>query len=171
MAAELGLDEPIARRAALLHDVGKAVGETVGGAHHEVAGEVARRLGEDPLVVGSITASHDALVVDSPYAVLAQVADAISAARPGARREDQERFVRRVKDLESVAGAFPGVSHAYAIRAGHEVRVIVDASKVSDVTAPRLAYEIARAVEEKLEYPGEVKVTVVREVRAVEVAR
>jgi ribonuclease Y len=171
IAAELGLDERLARRTALLHDLGKAVDASVGGAHHVVAAAVLRREGEAEVVAASVETSHDAAVVSSPYAVLAQVADALSAARPGARREDASRYVRRVQDLEAIAAAFPGVTQAYAIQAGHELRVLVDAARVSDATAPRLAYEIARAIEERGAVLGEVKVTVVREVRAVEIAR
>jgi ribonuclease Y len=171
MAADLGLDPRIARRAALLHDVGKAVDPALDGNHDAMAAEIAARCGEPPEVVNAIAASHEESEARTPYAVLARVADAVSAARPGARREEHEKVVRRLKDLEAVAGSFPGVAHAYALQAGREVRVIVDAGKVDDRQAPRLAHDIARAVEARLVYPGEVKVTVVREVRAVDVAR
>ncbi len=171
LAAELGLDAPLARRAALLHDVGKALDATVGGAHAEAAGALVRRLGEPPEVVAAVEEHHDDLRLGSPYAVLAQVADAVSASRPGARLEPAERYARRLGELEALAAAFPGVEKAYALGAGREVRVIVDAARVSDALAPLLAHEIARAVEAEITFPGEVKVTVVREVRAVDVAR
>jgi ribonuclease Y len=171
MASELGLDARTARRAALFHDIGKAIDHRMEGSHSEVAAEMAKRLNEAPVIVNAIAASHDDLLQDSPYAVLAQVADAISAARPGARMDQVERYAKRMLDLEALAARFPGVDKAYAIQAGREVRVIVDAARVTDGAAPLLAHEIARAVESELTYPGEVKVTVVREVRAVDVAR
>lgn len=171
MAAELGLDAGLARRAGLLHDVGKALGSEAGGAHADAAADVVRRCGEPPDVVAAVEQHHDDLRLGNAYAVLAQVADAVSAGRPGARQEPAERYVRRLQDLERIAGGFPGVDRAFAIQAGREVRVLVDAEKVTDAMAPLLARDIARAVEERVTFPGEVKVTVVREVRATEVAR
>jgi ribonuclease Y len=171
MAQELGLDARLARRAGLLHDIGKAVDHEVPGSHADAAGEIVRRCGEPPEVIAAVEDHHDDLRAGNPYAVLAQVADAVSAARPGARQETAERYVRRLKDLETIAAGFAGVEHAFAIQAGREVRVIVDAEKVTDQMAPLLAHEIARAVEAKVTFPGEVKVTVVRETRAIDVAR
>jgi ribonuclease Y len=171
LAQELGLDARLARRAGLLHDIGKAVDHEVAGSHADAAGEIVRRCGEPPEVIAAVEDHHDDLRMGNPYAVLAQVADAISAARPGARQETAERYVQRLKDLETIAAGFAGVERAFAIQAGREVRVIVDAEKVTDAMAPLLAHEIARAVEQKVTFPGEVKVTVVRETRAVDVAR
>jgi ribonuclease Y len=171
MAAELGLDARLARRAGLLHDIGKAVSTEAGGSHTDAAGDLVRRCGEPPEVIAAVEDHHDDLRVGNPYAVLAQVADAVSAGRPGARQEPQERYVKRLQDLETIAAGFAGVERAFAIQAGREIRVLVDADKVTDAMAPLLARDIARAVEEKVTFAGEVKVTVVREVRAIDVAR
>jgi ribonuclease Y len=171
MANELGLDAAIARRAALLHDAGKAMDAGLEGTHDALAADLARRCGEREEVVNAIAASHEAVSPSSPYAVLARVADAVSSARPGARRDEQEKVARRLKELEAVAASFPGVAHAYALEAGREVRVIVDAGRVDDASAVRMAHDIARAIEAKVTYPGEVQVTVVREVRAAGLAR
>ncbi len=170
IAAELGLDARLARRAALLHDLGKAL-DLDQGPHADAAGALLRRVGEAPAVIAAAEEHHDDLRTASPYAVLAQVADAVSSARPGARLEPAELQVRRLVDLEKLASRFEGVEQVYALQAGREVRVIVDAALVSDARAPLLAHDIARAVEAELNYAGEVKVTVVREVRAVDVAR
>jgi len=170
IAAELGLEARVARRAALFHDLGKAL-DLDQGPHATAAGALLRRLGEPPEVVAAAEEHHDDLRTASPYAVLAQVADALSSARPGARLEPAELQIRRLADLERLAARFEGVEQVYALQAGREVRVIVDAAKVSDARAPLLAHEIARAVEAELHYAGEVRVTVVREVRAVNVAR
>jgi len=170
IAAELGLDARLARRAALLHDLGKAL-DLDQGPHADAAGALLRRVGEGPDVIAAAEEHHDDLRTASPYAVLAQVADAVSSARPGARLEPAELQVRRLLDLEKLAARFEGVEQVYALQAGREVRVLVDAARVSDARAPLLAYDIARAVEAELRYAGEVKVTVVREVRAVDVAR
>lgn len=170
MAAELGLNPALARRAALLHDLGKAMDPAPEGGHADLAGALLRRLGEPPEVVAAVEDHHDDLRQGSPYAVLAQVADAVSAARPGARLEPAERYAQRLQSLEALAQGFPGVDKAYAIQAGREIRVIVDAEKVTDALAPLLARDIARAVEAEVTYPGEVKVTVVREVRVSHIA-
>lgn len=171
MAGELGLDARTARRAGLLHDLGKAVEHDVEGGHAAVGADVARRCGEAPLVVNAIASHHEDVPQESAYAVLAQVGDAISAARPGARSDTVEKYVRRLADLERVAASFAGVEDAYAIQAGRELRVLVDGKTVSDAAALALAREIAAAVERELAYPGEVRVTVLRETRAVSYAR
>lgn len=171
MASEMRLDPRLARRAGLLHDLGKAVDHDVEGAHAPVGGDVARRCGEAGLVVNAIASHHEDVPQESAYAVIVQVCDAISAARPGARSDSAEKYVRRMKDLEAVAAAFPGVTEAYAVQAGREVRVIVDAATVSDADAPVLARSIAKAVEQGLSYPGEIRVTVLRETQVIDWAR
>jgi ribonucrease Y len=170
IAAELKLDPRLARRAALFHDLGKAM-DLSQGSHAEAAGALLRRLGEPPEVVAAAEDHHDDRRDLNAYAVLAHVGDAVSAARPGARLEPVEAQAQRLGDLERLARRFPGVEHVYALQAGREVRVLVDAQRVSDAEAPLLARDIARAVEAEVRYVGEVRVTVVREVRAVEVAR
>jgi ribonuclease Y len=172
MAEELGLNGQLARRCGLLHDVGKAADHEMEGGHPKVGAELARRYGESSKeVLHAILGHHDDVTIDHIYTVLVAAADAISAARPGARRETLEKYVKRLEELEAVASGFPGVEHAYAIQAGREVRVIANASQTSDADAIRVCREIARAIEEQLNYPGEIKVTVVRETRAVEFAK
>jgi ribonuclease Y len=172
MAGELGLDARLARRCGLLHDVGKAADHEMEGGHPKIGAELARRYGETSKeVLHAIVGHHDDVTVDHVYTVLVAAADAISAARPGARRETLEKYVKRLEELEALASGFPGVEHAYAIQAGREVRVIADAGRTSDSDAVKVCHDIARAIEEQLNYPGEIKVTVVRETRAVEFAR
>lgn len=171
MADELGLDAAMARRAGLMHDVGKSIDREIEGTHVEIGINLAKRFGEPGEVIDAIAHHHDPENGETLYSVLVAAADAISAARPGARREELEAYVRRLEQLEQIAVAFPGVQQAYAIQAGREVRVIVQPEKVSDAQATLLAREIAGRVEQDMEYPGQVQVTVVRESRAVEVAR
>jgi ribonuclease Y len=172
MAEELGLDGRLARRCGLLHDVGKAADHEMEGGHPKIGAELARRHGETSKeVLHAIAGHHDDVTIDHIYTVLVAAADAISASRPGARRETLEKYVKRLEELEAVASGFPGVEHAYAIQAGREVRVIANASQTSDSDAIKVCHDIARAIEEQLHYPGEIKVTVVRETRAVEFAR
>ncbi len=171
IAAELGLNVKMAKRCALLHDIGKAVNHEVEGGHVQIAADIAKRLGEPPEVVNAIASHHEDVKTESAYAVITQAVDAMSAARPGARRETLERYIQRMERLEQVATSFDGVKTAYAIQAGREVRVIVHPQKVSDPKAMKICREIAKAVEEQLTYPGEVKVTVLRETRVVEYAR
>jgi ribonuclease Y len=172
MADELGLDGRLARRCGLLHDVGKAADHEMEGGHPKIGAELARRYGETSKeVLHAIVGHHDDVTIDHVYTVLVAAADAISAARPGARRETLEKYVKRLEELEAVASGFPGVEHAYAIQAGREVRVIADAGRTNDSDATKMCRDIAKAIEEQLNYPGEIKVTVVRETRAVEYAR
>ena len=172
MASELGLDARLARRCGLLHDIGKAADHEMEGGHPKIGAELAKRYGETSKeVLHAIIGHHDDVTIDHVYTVLVAAADAISAARPGARRETLEKYVKRLEELEALASGFPGVEHAYAIQAGREVRVIADAGRTSDSDAIKVCHDIARAIEEQLNYPGEIKVTVVRETRAVEFAR
>lgn len=172
MAGELGLNPQLARRCGLLHDVGKAADQEMEGGHPKVGAELARRYGETSKeVLHAIAGHHDDVTVDHIYTVLVAAADAISASRPGARRESLEKYVKRLEALEAVACGFPEVDAAFAIQAGRELRVIVNSHKATDADAVRVAREVARAIEQQLTYPGEIKVTVLRETRTVEVAR
>ncbi|MFO0945098.1 MAG: ribonuclease Y [Planctomycetota bacterium] len=171
MAEELGLDGALARRCGLLHDIGKAADHEMEGGHPQIGADVARRCGENEVVLHAISGHHDDVRVDMIYTVLVAAADAISASRPGARRETLEKYVKRLEELEAVACEFPGVEAAYAIQAGREVRVIADSHQTSDKTAAKVCRDIAKAIQDRLSYPGEIKVTVVRETRAVEYAR
>jgi ribonuclease Y len=171
LAAELGLDPDEAKRAAFLHDIGKAVSHEVGGSHALIGAEIARRFGEDAAIVHAIEAHHNEVEPRTLTAVLVQAADAVSAARPGARREALESYVRRLEKLESIAGAFEGVDRVYAMQAGREIRVVVDPGSVDDLVAAQLARQIARRLEDELQYPGQIEVTVIREYRATDYAR
>jgi ribonuclease Y len=171
MAAELGLDARKAKRAGLLHDIGKAVEGDLESPHAIAGMTLARRYHEHPDVANAIGAHHDEVPMATPIAPLVQAADAASGARPGARREALERYVQRLRHLEEVAADFEGVEQAYAIQAGREVRVVVDTERVSDALAEMLARDIAQRIEREMDYPGQITVTVIREVRAVSVAR
>jgi ribonuclease Y len=171
MAEEIGLSGALGRRCGLLHDIGKAADHEMEGGHPAVGAELAKRYGEAREVVHAALGHHDDLRVDVPYTVLVAAADAISASRPGARRETLEKYVRRLEELEALALGFPGVEHAYAIQAGREVRVLVDSQQMDDAGSAALCREVAQAIQNQLSYPGEVKVTVVRETRSVEFAR
>ncbi len=171
MASELGLDHELAKRCGLLHDLGKAVDHELEGGHPEIGALLGKRYQEDQVVINAIAAHHEDEDPQSVYAVLIQAADAISAARPGARRETLEKYIRRLERLEDVASSFDGVDNAYAIQAGREVRVIVNGERVNDKLTPKLARDIAKQIEEELTYPGEIRVTVIRETRAVDYAR
>ena len=171
MAAELGLDVPLAKRGALLHDIGKVLTHEHEGTHVQLGVEVATKYGENPLVVNCIAAHHDDVPHESEVSVLVQAADGISGSRPGARREAFETYVKRLEGLEKIASSYRGVERVFAIQAGREVRVIANANHTSDADAIKVCHDIARAIEQRLHYPGEIKVTIVREVRAVEYAR
>jgi len=171
MAAELEASVKTARRAALLHDLGKALTHEVEGSHALLSAQYARRYGESPAVVHAIEAHHYEIEPQTVEAVLLIAADAISAARPGARGESLEHYIKRLESLEEVAGRHKGVEKVYALQAGREIRVIVKPKEIDDDAAVLLSHEIAREIEDELEYPGQIKVTVIRESRAVEFAK
>jgi ribonuclease Y len=171
MAAELGINEKQARRAALLHDIGKALTHEVEGSHALIGGDLARKYGESAKIVNAIAAHHEEVKAETILAPLVDAADALSGARPGARREVLESYVKRLEDLERISNSFRGVEKSFAIQAGREIRVIVDPGSVADDQAHLLAREVARKIESELAYPGQIKVTVIRETRASEYAR
>jgi ribonucrease Y len=171
MASELGLDVPLTKRGALLHDVGKVLTHEHEGTHVQLGVEVATKYGEHPLVVNAIAAHHDDVPHESELSVLVQAADAISGSRPGARREAFETYVKRLEGLEKIASSYRGVEKVFAIQAGREIRVIVTPDHVDDSRALQLSDEIARRIESELQYPGQIKVVVIRETRAVDFAR
>ncbi|MFA5090280.1 MAG: ribonuclease Y [Candidatus Omnitrophota bacterium] len=171
MASELGLDFKLARRIGLLHDIGKAIDHQIEGTHAKIGADLAKKYNESPELVSAIEAHHEETEPKSLYAVLAVAADAISAARPGARRETLETYVKRLEELESIANLFKGVEKSYAIQAGREIRIIVQPEKISDSDAVNLARDIRKKIEEGMEYPGQIKVTVIRETRAIEYAK
>ena len=171
LAAELGVDATEAKRAAFLHDIGKAVSHEVGGSHALIGAEIARRFGEEAAVVHAIEAHHNEVEPRTLTAVLVQAADAVSAARPGARREALESYVRRLERLEEIAQGFDGVEKVFALQAGREVRVVVDPGLLDDIGSKDLARRIARKLEDDLQYPGQIEVTVIREYRAKDFAR
>jgi ribonuclease Y len=171
MATELGASAKTAKRAAVLHDLGKAMTHEVEGSHAAISGQLAKRYGEAPGVVHAIEAHHYEVQPQTVEAVLLIAADAISASRPGARGESFEHYIRRLESLEEIAAAKPGVAKAYALQAGREIRVMVEPTEVDDDAAVLLSFEIAREIEDRLEYPGQVKVIVIRESRAIEVAK
>lgn len=171
LAAQLNLDAKLARRIGILHDIGKAIDQQTEGTHASLGADLAKKYGESELIIKSISAHHEETESPGVYGVLAMAADAISASRPGARRETLETYVKRLEKLESIATLFQGVDKAYAIQAGREVRVIVIPDKISDADSFVLAREIRKKIEEGMEYPGQVKVTVIRETRAIEYAK
>ena len=171
MAAELGLNEKQARRAGLLHDIGKAVSHEIEGSHAIIGGEVARKYGESAKIVNAIAAHHEEVRAETVLAPLVDAADALSGARPGARREVLESYVRRLEELEEISNSFTGVEKSFAVQAGREVRIIVNPGSVSDGEATMIAREVAKRIENQMTYPGQIKVTVIRETRATEFAR
>lgn len=171
MAAELGLNQRKAKRAGLLHDIGKAIDHEVEGAHAIIGADIARRYGESPLIVNAIAAHHGDEEPTSTLAALVQAADTLSAARPGARREMLENYVKRLEDLERIADSFKGVSKSFAIQAGREIRIIVENANIKDEGLTLLARDIRKKIEKELSYPGQIKIVAIRETRAVEYAR
>jgi ribonuclease Y len=171
MASELGLNEKQARRAALLHDIGKAVDHEVEGSHAIIGAELARKYGESPKIVNAIAAHHEDVKAETILAPLVDAADALSGARPGARREMMESYVRRLEELERITNSFKGVEKSYAVQAGREIRIMVQHDIVSDDEASRMARDIARKIETEMTYPGQIKVTVIREMRSVDYAK
>ena len=171
IAAELGADVEIAKAGAFLHDLGKAMDHNTEGTHAQIGAEFAERHGVGPRVINVIAAHHHEVDQESVEAVIAEAADAISGARPGARREDLEQYIKRLRALENIANSFPGVENSYAIQAGREVRIIVKPEEVDDVEANRMAKNIAQQIEETMQYPGQIRVTVIRETRAMEYAK
>jgi ribonuclease Y len=171
MAVELGLNIKQAKRMGLLHDIGKAIDHEVEGPHALIGAKLAKKYGEPPRVVHAISAHHEDIPPSSVLAVLLQAADTLSGARPGARRETLESYVRRLEELEKIAESFKGISKSYAIQAGRELRIIVESEKISDAEAVMMSRDVAKKIEESLSYPGQIRVTVIRETRAVEFAK
>lgn len=171
MASELGLNPKLAKRAGLLHDIGKVPDEETELSHALLGAKLAEKYGENPAVVNAIGAHHDEMEMAYVISPIIQACDAISGARPGARREIMQQYIQRIKDLENLAGAYQGVEKAYAIQAGRELRVIVEADKVSDADSDKLSFEIAQKIQTEMTFPGQIKVTVIREKRAVNIAR
>ena len=165
------MNEKLARRAGLLHDIGKAVSHEVEGSHAIIGADLAKKYGEDPRVVHAIAAHHEDVPQETALAHLVDAADALSGARPGARSEVLESYIKRVEDLEHIATSFPGVGKAYAIQAGRELRVLVENETITDDQASMICHDIARKIEDTLTYPGQIKVTVIRELRAIDYAK
>lgn len=171
IASELGVDPGKAKRAGLLHDIGKGIESDGFSNHAELGADLAKRIGEDKLIVNAILAHHGDVEPESIYAIIVQIADSVSAARPGARRESIDDYLKRLENLEKISTSFPGVEKAFAIQAGRELRVLVDTDKIDDIKAKDLAKSIAQRIENELKYPGRIKVTIIREMRVVEYAR
>ncbi len=171
VAAELHLDQQLARRAGLLHDIGKSASHETDGSHTQIGAELAKRYGESEVIVNAIAGHHQDVEANSMYTPIVEAADAISGARPGARRETLEAYIKRLEKLEQIASGFEGVEKAFAIQAGREIRIMVSHDRVGDAEASKLAFDISRKLEKELEYPGQIKVVVIRETRAVDYAR
>jgi ribonuclease Y len=170
MASELGLNVKLARRMGLLHDIGKAVDHEVEGPHALIGSRLAKKFGESPQIVHAVAAHHEDVPPNSVYALLVQASDGLSGARPGARKELLENYIKRLEDLENIANSFKGVANTYAIQAGRELRVIVESNQISDEESILLSRDVVKKIEESLTFPGQIKVTVIRETRAVQYA-
>ena len=171
MADELGLDPKIARRAGLLHDIGKALDHDMEGTHVEIGVDILRKYKENEVVINAVQAHHGDVEPLSIEAVLVQAADAISASRPGARRETLEAYIKRLQQLEEIADSFEGVDKSFAIQAGREVRIIVKPEKISDAEMTLMARDVAKKVEDEMDYPGQIKVNIIRETRVIDYAK
>ena len=171
LAAEIGANEKIAKRAGLLHDIGKAVDQTQEGTHIQLGVEIASRFGESREVIHAIEAHHDDVVANTIEAVLVKVADAISAGRPGARRDTLEIYIKRLQKIEEIVNSYDGIKQSFAVQAGREVRIIVEAERFDDLASQKLARDVAKRIEDELDYPGQIRVTVVREFRTTEIAK
>ena len=171
MAAELGLDPVVAKRAGLLHDIGKSVDRNTEGTHFQIGADLSKKYGEGPIIQNAIASHHNDVEMTSPISALVQAADAISGSRPGARRETLEGYVKRLEKLEDIAESFEGVSKTFAIQAGREIRVLIQPEKVNDAMADQLASDISEKIQAEMEYPGQIKVVVIREYRAVDYAK
>lgn len=171
LAAEIGANEKIAKRAGLLHDIGKAVDQTQEGTHIQLGVELAARYGERPEVIHAIEAHHDDVVANTIEAVLVKVADAISAGRPGARRDTLEIYIKRLQKIEEIVNSYDGIKQSFAVQAGREVRIIVESERFDDLASQKLARDVAKRIEDELDYPGQIRVTVVREFRTTEIAK
>ena len=171
MAEELGLDAKLARRAGLLHDIGKALDHDMEGTHVQIGVDILKKFKENPLVINAVEAHHGDVEPQTLEAVLVQAADAISASRPGARRETLEAYIKRLENLESIADSFDGVEKSFAIQAGREVRIIVKPDKINDDQMTILARDVAKKVENEMDYPGQIKVNIIRETRIVDYAK
>lgn len=171
LAEELHANVTLAKKAGLLHDLGKAIDQEISGSHAIISGDIARKFGLPKELIHAIEAHHEDVDIETTEAAIVQTADAISGARPGARRETLESYIKRLKDLETIANSFPGVDKSYAIQAGREIRIIVTPEEVDDLTAKKMSKEIAQKIEEGMQYPGQIKVNVIREIRAVEYAK
>ena len=171
MAEELGLDPKIARRAGLLHDIGKALDHDMEGTHVEIGVDILKKYKESDVIINAVQAHHGDVEVNCLESIIVQIADAISAARPGARRESLDNYIKRLESLENIAKGFEGVDNAFAIQAGRELRIMVNSDMVSDEEAKKIAQGIASRIEAELRYPGKIKVTIIRETRVVEYAK
>ena len=171
MAGELNMDVTLAKRAGLLHDIGKTVDKSVEGPHALIGHDLCKKYSEHPIVYNAVGSHHEDIPMEHPIAVLVQSADSISGARPGARRESVEGYVKRLETLEHIAKSFEGVVNSYAIQAGREIRVIVNHERLDDARAEQLSSDIAKKIQEEMEYPGQIKVTVIREFRSVAIAK